>query len=380
MKSGQFFLLGLSLVLVAGAALWLLDEEGDGDASGSAGNAASFRNEPGVSPGRNLTRPSAFAPGETRQLEVAEDSDQAQDSGAGAAAGDAALHARITGRVTWAADGRPAVGVRLVARLSERSLSTEPEQALTDADGRYSLRVDQPGWLHWIEVLPGPTTPRQPHCERVELVLGEEAIVHFELVAGGMLVGQVVDLAGRPVAGADVNGWTSTRYQLTAERRSEPDQTVRADASGAFAISALGPSFVLAAEAPVTAHTRVQGTVGESATTEGILLVLSEQRVLLGQVLGPGDVPVAQASVSLSAQLATGQERLTGLHDVYAWGPPDQKVVSDDEGPLRVAPLCGRTYGVVVDHTGIGCSVEHTTIGEAAVQPERVDRVGSQLG
>jgi protocatechuate 3,4-dioxygenase beta subunit len=352
MQRGQFFFLGLSLVLVAGAALWLLDEEGDGDAPGSAGNTATLRNEHDVSPDRNLTRPSAFEPGETRQLEVAEGSDQAQDSGAGSSAGDAALLGRITGRVTWAADGRPAVGERLVARLAERTQSTEPEQALTDADGRYSFSVDQPGWLYWIEVLPGPTTPRQRHRERMELVLGADAVVDFELVAGGTLAGRVVDLEGRPVPGADVHGWTSARYQLTAERRSEPDQTVLTDASGVFLLAALGPAFVLAAEAPgMTAHTRVHGTVGESATTEGILLVISEQRVLLGQVLGPGDVPVAGASVELNAQLATGQDRLTGLHDVYAWGPPGQSVVTDGAGRFRPAPLCQRTYRVVVSHS-----------------------------
>lgn len=173
--------------------------------------------------------------------------------------------------------------------------------ALTDAEGFYRLSGVADGERQ-VEV-------RHPSYRRLARTLrvdpGGEHRLDFELPAGVAVEGRVVDAAGNPVAGADV--------QLIPEDPELSEARSRSDADGRFHLEPVAAGvYRLQATAPDEARGAApQPVVVAEQPVSGLEVVLARGAVLSGRVLGL--VPEELALVSVEAQGEDGRRRQARL-------------------------------------------------------------------
>ncbi|MCY3971191.1 MAG: carboxypeptidase regulatory-like domain-containing protein [Acidobacteria bacterium] len=205
--------------------------------------------------------------------------------------------AEITGSVTDASTGRPVPGAAIWHRPGEQTRS--------GPGGAFVLRT----WLHRGRAQVGiaadgyEATSAMVTAER----LGSADGVDIVLAPAALLGGQVVDAAGRPVAGASLwieptgrnGGWTIGPGTWKA--------TSAAD--GSFFISgvASGNAYRLHAEA----NSYAPGIVAIPAASTGsmrepVRVVLTRGRLVQGTITDTQDTPIEGADVALLPVAATG--------------------------------------------------------------------------
>lgn len=360
MNRGLLVVIGCVVMSAVVAVVVLLDE-------GSSTAAPSQAREPGVLAGAESGEASEaksmdlgqLAAPESLPLEVTEPGLSVGESDALDLA-DGGDTGTLVGRVTLAGSGDPVVGLVLVPRVEplvagsgddETPQLITPELATTDVEGRYTFTTHGEAKLVSMQVLPAADIPRQRINFALELATGVEVSADFQVERGVQVSGRVVDLAGEPVAGATVNGWTGNHYLITKKRLATPDQTTVCDANGAFTIGGVGPSWLLAATADgMAAHQRVHGRHDSGIAVIGVTLVLSPERKLTGRVLGAGAQPVSGAMVSASVYLQGAAQTLTEIEGTYITGLSAVKATSDTQGRFELEGLASRAYEVSVSH------------------------------
>lgn len=288
--------------------------------------------------------------------------------------------AALRGRVRTA-EGAPAAGARV-------TLEGEGPRAAarTDPSGAFELSGLRPGGF----VLTAHLRGAGPAFAAGELAPGEQAALELWLAAPHTLAGEVVDGAGRPLAGAVVRV-----VEETGER------TARADLAGAFTLTDLGPGpYRLIAFAEGCG----QATLDDVRPGGRVRVVLERERWVTGAVVdragAPVEVLVAPAEAPERARafadgrftLEVGPQtrelwirpRPAGHHhhgeeegEHHAHAEPAARLIALPPGdaPLEVVlEPGGEASGVVVDERGepvagalfvFGLGVEEPTAGPA---------------
>ena len=164
------------------------------------------------------------------------------------------------------------------------------------------------------------------------------------------LKGQVVDVAGRPVAGATVTvvGAVSTDKYKT-KRASQALATTGPDGSfeGSYALSGTAV-FDLKLNASLNGRESEELSLAVLAgdTYDGILITLPEGGSVSGQVVGAGFEPIVQALISIATPLSERRERLA---PGWPFGRAD---VTGPDGRFTVANLQAGEYQLTVRAPG----------------------------
>ncbi|MEM9378537.1 MAG: carboxypeptidase regulatory-like domain-containing protein, partial [Planctomycetota bacterium] len=195
---------------------------------------------------------------------------------------DAAAHVARAFRVraVSAVDGAPVEGVEItLGRYLGASEYEESAGARSDAEGRATLPIPE-GWdVRRITAWPTATTgwSRTFVNRFTEAQRAEE--LTLALASGGTFEGRVVDVDGRPVAGASVRGWCSPSIE------GPPVRTATSGPDGAFRLEHVGPSFYVDAQREGYAiRSGFSGELDAGATAEDLEIVLDRARSLRGIV------------------------------------------------------------------------------------------------
>jgi RNA polymerase sigma-70 factor (ECF subfamily) len=239
---------------------------------------------------------------------------------------DAARTAALDVAVLWH-DGTPAVDVAVRCR----PLPLDVELWLRAA------RTDGNGVAHFEGLLPGMANAKTHGASSsdVELKAGATEKATLTIPSGIDVHGRVVDLDERPIAGATV--WMSV---TRCSDDSEPVAVTGPD--GVFAIRSSGPEHVVSATAPGFGCAKVAFIRAEHAEKELVLVLRPAPGVLVGTVLDPAGLPVADARVLVGI---TSSDSRNGEHQRIfgetsgqdCW--PSRFLRSDAGGRFRVEGL-----------------------------------------
>jgi hypothetical protein len=165
------------------------------------------------------------------------------------------LTASIEGRITTAGSGAP------VRRAEVRAIAASgfTRLALTDGDGRYTLR-DMPAGEYRLHASRAGYVPleygqRRPleAAKRITLQEGERAIANMALPRGAAIAGRVSDEAGEPLAGARVQALRQRTVE--GQRRLVPTGAAdTTDDTGAFRVYGMPPGDYFVMVTPPDAH------------------------------------------------------------------------------------------------------------------------------
>jgi RNA polymerase sigma factor (sigma-70 family) len=235
---------------------------------------------------------------------------------------------------------QPVTGAEVVVMLSAEVGDAE-RGATTDGEGRVRFGLDPARQVRGLRVEPTETTGlardwiRRPAGE-----LDQELVLH--VASGGTLAGKVVDKAGRPVAGATVNGWCRTRVE------GPPDRVATSDGSGAFVLEHLGPDFVVEARAPGMASTKgLLGNLGPGEESRGHILDLGVEAPLVGQVVDMQGRPVAGVEISKELSYGDHSDWLRTHHPRTRWAPGSTAATtSDASGLFRLEGIAGESISI----------------------------------
>ncbi len=254
--------------------------------------------------------------------------------------------ARLAGRAVRASDGSPLVGLAMSGSFQPQNLDEAASRLVTGEDGgfEFALPVDGKAW--WIEIEAGPRTPRHRHREEIALHRGETVEVELRVPDGGLLSGSVEDGAGRPLAEVTVAGWSGSRWSLSEE----PDRTFVTDGSGHWELPALGPSFVLSAEADgLVPSYRLHGTVDDDEHKQGLVLLLERAVPVRGRVVDAFERPVEDARIRAESRMP---ETPTDVDGVYRMALTEREGKSDAQGRFLLEDGSAREWRVHVDQQG----------------------------
>ena len=196
----------------------------------------------------------------------------------------------VRGRVLLVGDSSPVAGVRVRITTPEGTSIVR-----TTAGGTFESIYDQPVVVNHFAVLPGDTTGDVHVPDGRRAMPGHPLEVELRVGVGGTLRGQVTDVDGEPVPGAEVLVWTGYRG---GHRGLEPGRVVVAGADGLFEARHVGPQFVLEARSPGYVCVVGQaGTLEQGELLEYLELELAREWEVHGIVVGPAGRPVADALV-----------------------------------------------------------------------------------
>ena len=203
--------------------------------------------------------------------------------------------AEITGSVTDASTGRPVPGAAIWHRPGEKTHS--------GPGGAFVLRT----WLHRGRAQVGIAA--DGYEATIAMVTAERlgSAVDIVLAPAALLGGEVVDAAGRPVAGASV--WIEPTGRSSGWSIGPGAWRATSATDGSFFISgvASGHAYRLHAEA----NSYAPGTVAIAAATAGsrrvpVRIVLTRGQLVQGVVTDTHGTPIAGAEVALLPVAATG--------------------------------------------------------------------------
>ncbi|CAK9006541.1 Nickel uptake substrate-specific transmembrane region, partial [Durusdinium trenchii] len=141
--------------------------------------------------------------------------------------------ATITGQVIERETGRPAAGVRIVTGEDRFGSNTAVPEAITNAEGRYTLTgVPSGGCL-----VHAFSDDYAPEMKSVTASLGEATTIDFEVSVGEPVTGTIADPEGNPVPGVRLitDTWNGARMF---------EREARTDTAGRFTLAHMPPSEV----------------------------------------------------------------------------------------------------------------------------------------
>ena len=224
-------------------------------------------------------------------------------------------------------------GRKPVAGATVRVAADPAAGVQADGEGRFRLPVTMSRRLE-LEVAAAGYLPKRVTIPGRQLVRGRP--LTFLLNRAGTLRGKVVDLAGRPLAGAEV---VAVVEAAVGKRLFDPSDTVAdrgmTDAQGGFELRLLRPeqSYEVRASRAGAFPARERATVGDPATPpRSLTLVLAPARAARGRVQDPAGRPLASAEVTVRPALRPGAEE-------SAAGTEGITVTSDEKGLFSI-PEC----------------------------------------
>ncbi len=212
---------------------------------------------------------------------------------------------RVVGTAIEAGTGRPLVGVRINTHCASANLSTA--DPATDAAGRFSYQTLAGANTYWIDHRSVPGTvfllPDRPFQTEFRIPDGarDYTLAPIEFRPSAEVTGTVVDEAGRPAVGVDVQGnWHAV------EAPNHPVQVATmTDEAGRFRLGGIAPGAKLSVSAliPDRAGSAVEQVMpvappGVTAPLSFLLHALPTFAVR-GRVVGPDDRPVGGARVQI---------------------------------------------------------------------------------
>lgn len=211
---------------------------------------------------------------------------------------------RIRGQV-FGPDGLPASGAEVSVRPGLNAFLGQVTQrryrwleTRTDADGRFDLRGVPTGSGYTLSATAKIMALEEVHG--VEVREGQTTDVVVRGLAGGLVLGKVVDGEGRPVAKANVAMvyLDVSRVLFSADGRTEPITT---DADGTFRLERVAPGRIaLAAAADGLAPSAIQElAVVDGGTYDDLTFELGEGRAFGGLVVDDQDRPLPDVDVEV---------------------------------------------------------------------------------
>jgi len=237
---------------------------------------------------------------------------------------------RIT--TVWQESGEPAprVHVRL-SRREEEATFPPVRRERTDEHGTLLLRDVEPGALEVAAAgFAAGAADAEAGARIVAVAGGATCEVRLELPRSRPVVGEVVDGAGRPIAGAGI--WVSDR----ASSFSDGTVATESDGRGRFELPALGWMHFLAASAPGYAMSAaLSPTSMRSDPRAPVRIVLSPAASLRGRVADPDGEPAIGALVVVDLEAGSSALIASGIEE----RPPPRVVRADDEGCFEIDSL-----------------------------------------
>jgi hypothetical protein len=313
-----------------------------------------FRIE-GVTPGRLTV--SAEAPGRAPAArEVVATAGQEVPEVALALAGEAQVVGKVIG-----ADGAPAVGATVTARITDRLTSAGGAGAWaadrTDARGAFRLAALAGGTL-MIEA-EVPDTGRASHGPEA-LAPGETKTVNLTLQPGASVSGTVTWDDGSPAAGATVSAIQPQSMGMI-QARSGPDGSYRAGplAAGQTMVTASrkeGIAGMLDMQVDLKAKEPGKGmqmfTLGANERKRGVDLVIPRGGLeVTGVVLGPDGKPLAGATVAADPEGNMMRGMTAGMGAMIAGG--QGRAQSGEDGRFKIEDLTRGPYVVTAQYPGL---------------------------
>ncbi|MBL0220764.1 MAG: carboxypeptidase regulatory-like domain-containing protein [Myxococcales bacterium] len=237
-------------------------------------------------------------------------------------------------------------------------------------DGSYELTGMKPGSYRLEVSTTRGIAPKDGF--RVDVTAGATVEKDLVLDDGGTLTGTVVDAAGVPVGGIDIN----TRLVSGGGRSWGGDHTT--DDAGAFTIEGLraGDYRVMAQRGwsdtlrkPGTTDDAQQGervTVRANQVASVKLVVEAQSGVIKGAVVDVDGSPVSDAFVSAARESDAAGAQKTNVSDTR-WTWTDKPVLTSVEGKFELTKLSPGTYTVRAFRKGGGEAIaEHIEVGATA--------------
>ncbi len=170
--------------------------------------------------------------------------------------------------------------------------------------------------------------------DRIQLSPGQRLTIELASAPGGIVRGVVLDAQGEPFPAVDVFALDDANF--LAGRTGRRVRETLTDATGRFELRGVAAGAMsIRAEFPqhLIASTRVEILPGE--TVEGVELVLTRGRGILGKVVGPDGL--GRAGAEVTATFDVGQ--LGGMEGLSAIRGNFQRYVSDADGGFLLSGL-----------------------------------------
>lgn len=199
--------------------------------------------------------------------------------------------ARLAGQVVDAVTGKP------LTQFAVRLAWQDPAWTqVAQGEGRFSLDVPEAGEY---QVQVSAAGYARAWTDSVRVGAGEETQVIVKMVAGGSLIGCVVDEAGKPVPGARIMAYSASHWERAQTRRRNLEvEAVTTDERGEFAWPHLPPGATQVEVVHPEFVSRVADTTvidGQSANMGNIVLLTGG--TVEGTVYGENGQPASGASV-----------------------------------------------------------------------------------
>ena len=210
---------------------------------------------------------------------------------------------RVVGTIIEAGTGRPLAGVKVRTHCESATLTTD--DPVTDASGRFTYTTLPGKNSYTFDSQSIPLTVLVPpdRLHKKDFIIPEGVAEHvlppIEFLLAALVKGQVIDEAGQPVGGIDVNGsWNSKALSL-----STASSAVTNDA-GHFTLGRIAPDAEISVSAQIRfrAQSEVKRIVlpdhpGEGTDPLTLQLKTFDTFSIQGRVLGPDGKPFADARV-----------------------------------------------------------------------------------
>jgi protocatechuate 3,4-dioxygenase beta subunit len=293
MRAKRVLLLGIvALAAIAAGIAWWLDRGRSVDATAPIPTNDATAATRDVVP---LAATTASPPEPDAQPTIADDTDESGRSEEIFAPEVPAAPLRIHGRVTSKESGEPIAGAEVSADARETGFG---DAVITDADGRYTMTAASFDFYELkVEARAAGFGRRE---QRTGEFVGDDLTLDFELMKARRASGRVVDVAGRPIAGAIV----SAHAAIDGSAGDMVDFVeTRSHADGSFLLTDLRPDLVHLLQVRRSDYgRRVYAFLADEKAFEevefGDLVLTSETRLLV-TVTDDGGAPLEGIAVRL---------------------------------------------------------------------------------
>ncbi|TAH36765.1 MAG: sigma-70 family RNA polymerase sigma factor [Planctomycetota bacterium] len=275
-------------VVAAALGLWWLRAGAESEAGGVAAVAPAPAAHGKERPAEEAALPGAEA---ARAPAVAV---AAPAPGGGAVAAPA--RSRLKVHVQEENTGLPLAGIAFHATWSLAGTDEwQFAEGATDGGGDWVLEMSGAALVPYLSAMPGPDVPVLDWYEEAPrpMPAGETLEINLTVPQPGAAEGVVLDLEGRPVAGAEVLAWHRP-YRGQVRWVVAPHRSALSDGAGRFVLEGLRGQFHLAARAAgALPASCVTGKLGSLARATGIELRVCPARSLRGRVVDSAGRPIA---------------------------------------------------------------------------------------